>query len=372
MLVSILLPILSKRVYAAPNDLTSQLQREARFYTVTNAIIDCLYDKNGAGLEEYVVTEDLVSSIPIFAPANANVGTHVKPSNGRADCGDENWVADAVDMLGFKTHTDFMNIFYDQPSTERNTWELKVKYGVDETGDAIQDFLKASEANGNSTIVCTPRSGCSRPVLSDAARYELLLMNFARGCGAKPVTDQEEINIIAPTQKITTKEVDATGAIKDTVYKLSQELKTPVVVGSGITANNDGTYSCETIGKQLAEYAPAFSEKIKQAVANNQPVGDLESALDQAKPKSKKQLCEESTSLLVGWIVCDGMELLSSCMDKILDQVDNMLNVDVVEKDVANGGDLKKSWSSFRAIASFMLLAIGLVMILSQALGGDK
>ncbi len=80
--------------------------------------------------------------------------------------------------------------------------------------------------------------------------------------------------------------------------------------------------------------------------------------------------CEERAKLSSGWIVCSALELLSSGMDTLAGYVDDMLNVDVVKLD--NDGGLRSSWSFFRAVATFMLVAIGLVMIISQAIGGGN
>ncbi len=363
------MPVFISKVYAEPTDLVNQLQKEARQFTVTNAILNCIYDKNGSGIKEYVETEELSSSMPIFKPNNAYVGTHVKPSDGAGDCGNENWVADAVDMLGFKTHTDFMNIFYDQIEGT-NKWELKTKYAIDSDGDALKDFLKALDGTGSDAVTCPSRSSCIVNQLSDGARYQLMLTNFARGCGATKVTGgEDEIKTIAPDRLVTIKTVDETGAIKDTPFKLSTDKVTSVVVGAGVT--DDGKYRCETIVKQINQYAPAFAEKVKQAVENNQPVGDVNSALT-PPVVSARDACQKNTGLIAGWIICDGMELLSKGMDAVMDQVDNMLNVDFSLLNTKSGDGLKNAWNVFRIMANFMLFAVAVVMIISQAMGGGS
>ncbi len=90
---------------------------------------------------------------------------------------------------------------------------------------------------------------------------------------------------------------------------------------------------------------------------------------DKEEPKNEPS-CEERAKLSSGWIVCSALELLSSGMDTLAGYVDDMLNVDVVKLD--NDGGLRSSWSFFRAVATFMLVAIGLVMIISQAIGGGN
>jgi len=80
--------------------------------------------------------------------------------------------------------------------------------------------------------------------------------------------------------------------------------------------------------------------------------------------------CQEEFGISTGWIVCDLLEFVSSTIDKLFDAVDSLLSVDALA--LSSNTGLRTSWSYFRGIATFSLLAIGLVMVLSQAIGGGK
>ncbi len=376
MLVSILLPILSKKVYAAPEDLTSQLMKEAKQFTVVNALQGCITDKDGRGFVPTMNDGELPNNVHIFSSHDSGlVGQHVKPSDGVGICEDGNWVSSALSVLGVTDKTKFVEEFFNKIN---NGWTLKEEYQFDENGlkkhpeltaDAYHAFLSAVSNTNNSSVTCAPRTGCHIKPLSDSARYLLLLRNFIVGCSAVPASlNIDQLNSSNKDFR-TIYIVDASGNANPVLYEIKKSAESNVTVGAGVT--DDGKYTCNTLAMQINQYSIPYSNKVKEALGNNQAIGDIGAVLT-SQTKPTKQSCGQKTKLWSGWIICAGMNLLSSGMDKILDQVDNMLNVDVVEKDIANGGDLKKSWSSFRAIASFMLLAIGLVMILSQALGGDK
>lgn len=85
---------------------------------------------------------------------------------------------------------------------------------------------------------------------------------------------------------------------------------------------------------------------------------------------SNEESCEERMGIGAGWIVCSLIEALSSGMDKMLDQIDSMLNVDALG--LNENDELRTVWSYFRAIATFALFAVGLVMVISQAIGGGN
>ncbi len=77
--------------------------------------------------------------------------------------------------------------------------------------------------------------------------------------------------------------------------------------------------------------------------------------------------CEEQFGFSTGWIVCAALEIISNGIDVLFNFAESLLNIDA-QKIYENKG-LKTSWSYFRAIATFMLVAVGLVAIIGQAIG---
>lgn len=135
--------------------------------------------------------------------------------------------------------------------------------------------------------------------------------------------------------------------------------------------------SCEKIIGKLRDHtlADAYLKAVNDNPANK---GQIKSSTTDGEGGGDSQAsCEERTKLSSGWLVCSAFSLLSNGMEAMLGYVDDMLNVDVADIDQnpsKGGGDhnLKTSWSYFRAIATFMLVAVGLVMIIGQAIGGGS
>ena len=104
--------------------------------------------------------------------------------------------------------------------------------------------------------------------------------------------------------------------------------------------------------------------------ASGAAVGGVPGALVGAYGEEKKEdesnpsECQQRMKLSAGWIVCSGLELLSSGMDTLFGYIDSLLNVNVIKLNASDDQGLYKSWSYFRGIATFMLFAVGLVMII--------
>ncbi len=359
------LPIIQPRVSAQDASLTTQLKREARLYTVTNALVACFQGRTGPGLSTETTTDKLSSEVSVFINQDITVGHHVKTSDGRSNCNDAAWVASALDIVGITNHTEFMELFYNKGSG--NSWKLKGDV-ADGKVDVVNAFLQKSANSGNTVIRCDARQGCMIIDLPDATRYVLYLENLMKGCGAKLVSGADAANSIEADHKAVINIVNSQGNITKQTYKLELDLGREISVGQGVTS--DGKLICETLVTQLSNdtLAAAFAQRAKQAIDAGQSVGDVASETDENAADAAS--CEERMKLSSGWIVCSALELLSNGMDALLGYVDDLLNVNVVKLDT--DGSLRASWSYFRAIATFMLLAVGLVMVLSQAIGGDR
>lgn len=143
--------------------------------------------------------------------------------------------------------------------------------------------------------------------------------------------------------------------------------------------SGDNKYTCADIigklkgtgGKALADsYAALVAEKEASGVAADMGGQNIafENIFDEESGDGEKS-CTERFMLSSGWIVCSILELLSNGVDTLMNFVDSMLNVD--SQALGQSNELRQVWSYFRVIATFALLAIGLVMVISQAIGGN-
>lgn len=118
----------------------------------------------------------------------------------------------------------------------------------------------------------------------------------------------------------------------------------------------------------------ATKGKCYQQTRDNGPYDEVTCSTIQeataAAAADNSQSCEERAALSSGWIVCGILELLSNGMDSMVGIIDSLLNVDATK--IGQDAELQTIWSYFRAIATFSLVAIALVMIISQAIGGGN
>lgn len=135
----------------------------------------------------------------------------------------------------------------------------------------------------------------------------------------------------------------------------------------------DKAPGCATIASYLTkDRAEAYLKELKKNPDNAKTAPKSAGGNGAGGEKDKKESCEERMKLSAGWIVCSGLQLLSDGMETLMDYIDDLLNVDVVKLNTLDDGGLHSSWSYFRAVATFLLVAVGLVMIISQAIGGGS
>lgn len=80
--------------------------------------------------------------------------------------------------------------------------------------------------------------------------------------------------------------------------------------------------------------------------------------------------CEDSLSEEggFGWVICPALGLLDKFADQLIGQITRLLEVDESEY---NNPDLRDAWSYFRNIASLVLIIVGLVMVIGQAVSKE-
>ena len=83
--------------------------------------------------------------------------------------------------------------------------------------------------------------------------------------------------------------------------------------------------------------------------------------------------CESETILSLNWLLCGILEALDDVIGDhdsgLLGAVDSLLDINT--NSIRNNEKLQETWSYFRAIASFALVAVGLIMVISQAFGSN-
>lgn len=368
MLFSLVTPVFQLNAQAQAENLTAQLRREARLYTVSNALVACFQDQTGNGLKPETTTNNLSSELPVFTGQDITVGHHVKPSDGKADCSSASWTASAVDMVGITSHTEFMEMFYAKTGSG-NFWELKLEVARGDT-NTINTFLKKSSENGNTMVACTARQGCTVTPLSDAARYVLYLENLKKGCGATVVSGSaDDLNSIDEDHKATIKIVNDQGTPVDQTYKLEQGKGKFISVGQGVTS--DGNLTCGTLIEQINKLAPAFIERVEQAKRDGQSIGDVDGATAAAgsTDADNNPSCE-TTKNPMSWILCPIINGIAELADFVFQ---NLIQPLLVSRDIGytnTTSGIYRAWSSFRTIANILLILALLVIVFGQAIGG--
>lgn len=176
----------------------------------------------------------------------------------------------------------------------------------------------------------------------------------------KDVIVVNDLSLAGPANQI--KRVEATrelGQGANVVYKANF---TDIKPGNYEICSKDVAKKCVTVTKIGGKLENVFIEADKSAY-------DIvaESAAD--KQETAKS-CEEQFGISSGWLVCSALELISNGIDALFGFADSLLNIDA-QKLYDNPG-LRTAWSYFRAIATFMLVAVGLVIIIGQAVGGSS
>lgn len=82
--------------------------------------------------------------------------------------------------------------------------------------------------------------------------------------------------------------------------------------------------------------------------------------------------CESNNgAVVIGWLICSLINALDSIINTAGGLIENMLAVNTGNFSNGTTGDnLRAAWSLFRAVASFALIGVALVMIIGQAIGG--
>jgi len=139
---------------------------------------------------------------------------------------------------------------------------------------------------------------------------------------------------------------------------------------TGITINNPfrvARFVADEFGIDFSNIDSIISGDIDEAPTDEDPGGDpidpAGGTTDDSEPK-----CEDSFDFPGAWLVCLVLSIVDSSVDSMVNAIADMLQVDRAE---INDDGLKEAWSYFRNIASVLLVVIGLVMIIGQAVSKE-
>lgn len=78
--------------------------------------------------------------------------------------------------------------------------------------------------------------------------------------------------------------------------------------------------------------------------------------------------CETLNTGALDWLVCGLFDWINTMVESLFNLVDGLLDINAQQ--IRDNDQLKSTWSYFRVVATFLLLAVGMVMVISQAIGG--
>lgn len=118
----------------------------------------------------------------------------------------------------------------------------------------------------------------------------------------------------------------------------------------------------------------AFTRSLaaEQKIADNSTSGQTAAlaAQENAEPAEPESVCGEGGAL--GWILSPILTLLDESTQALEDQIQGFLFVRHLigfDKNTPGGGQIYAAWSTFRGLATVIIVIIALMMIFSQAMG---
>lgn len=294
----------------------------------------------------------------------SHVGQHVEPKDGDIRCDDpdnENLgiIKEALRWWGYSgQYTVFLeNLGYkkDGDNYKRN--------GSPNLSDITKVIGDSFFANGDRT----------KP--SDDVLYYIYYQNFIleNGCKStlyKPLseaTNDDKIKLQDPeTSKLVTIKVinNTDGSINDYIYKIGEDYDTKRNIGFGVPGGPQMT--CGDMANKLKSnaYANGYATYVKAMRINGQD--PLSTGTDSSTDNSAASC--EGTIPVLGWFVCNVLELASDFASWVDEQLDGILKINTSQY---NNDALRTAWSALRIVSTIILVGIALFMIISQMLNID-
>lgn len=136
---------------------------------------------------------------------------------------------------------------------------------------------------------------------------------------------------------------------------------------------SDDKPTCVNIANQLTEArAQAFANWISTASDEVRAAQESETSSNSSIDPDggeQRETCEETANSFFAWAACPLIGALNDTADWLFDFADSLLNIEAQK--IYEDDGLRTVWGYFRVIATLALLAVGLVMVISQAVGGQ-
>ncbi len=155
------------------------------------------------------------------------------------------------------------------------------------------------------------------------------------------------------------------GACRDFVETIDFENGTFSMFRTTFGPDDGG--ECELWNPWIGE-ATTMPIKISNLEARSNPPGTGRDNADEEGEEETPSCESENPGISLSWFICSVIQFLDNTVTGLAGAVEQLLEVD---SSYYSDNRLRRSWSYFRNIASFMLILIGLVMIIGQAVSKE-
>lgn len=285
-----------------------------------------------------------------YSHAVGSVGHEIEPEDGKMGCGDtaerKLIVETTANIMGHVSINEFIRAYYERVD---GRWIPKTNFADDLFADlfaAVNDITYGAANDPEANIELGPKE-----------RERRALVAFAR-C-FKPKGDSLEPPVT----------VDG----KEYVYRTNKEASDTIAVGQDW--QRDGEMRCDTLAKITKvpddvdiEALWRSPQLLIQNSENSEEAAKVTLTGAFGPAGDDTDTCESATENEFGWILCAGIGFVDDTFASMQDAVDGLLEVSENEFD---SPELKAAWSYFKNVATFLLILVGLVMIIGQAVSRE-
>lgn len=352
-LATALVPSQKASAYVAPNELAVEHQILRPFLYA----LDGCSKSSALGAIGYFKGKLSADDINQYKLTNATdkvaVGFEDEPSDGFISCGNTEGaklVQYALAYLNIQSQADyqtkFVNKFYKH--TGGDNWELQVS-----SGSVVNWFIEQSKQyDFSANSILGPNERTRRGLIA------LAQCVMPAGSGAQ---SGDAVTISG----------------KQYWYRPSKNSGSTIPAGWD-WLRNDGNISCGTLVSDANSSNwitdPAVLNRVHDdptALLQDAKVTPLNSNAGAGSTGGVNFDCNVVFTNPLTWIVCPMTELFQGFINFLDQQINQFLTIptDYFSSSSARGSDFYKAWASMRTIALALLVIVGLVMVISQAIG---
>lgn len=309
------------------------------------------------------VTEEKIRSGTIFAQTlgNVKVGYIIDPVDGNVNCNTPHDVKRLYSVLNIDGPGFFekAGIYEGDPNDAKQYIATLQERGSDankKRASTLYDYINKEFGVD------------ARTSLSEASQYITLKFTYDRACKIRQYKKTNENGNDARDVLV----VNDKGELSTEFWTINKENLQNVGYGLKGDGESDQRMMCETIRIRMNSTADDYSSQVKRLIdqgVDTSIEGSVTGGAD-TEDAINNETCEEELASPLAWIACPLIGAMQDSITFFFNIADELLNVDA-QKFYGDTG-LRQTWSYFRGIATFSLIAIALVMILSQAIGGNR